>query len=86
MDNVAKMGMWIGGSRYEKDIPFYVTPDSLKGQLFQADRVMEEFEEEIGSVEGYSDFMKQLSLFTGWYGWTTGINNRFGNCAPDDSY
>lgn len=86
VDNVAKMGMWIGGSRYEKDIPFYVTPDSLKGQLFQADRVMEEFEEETGHVEGYSDFMKQLSLFTGWYGWTTGINNRFGNYVPDDSY
>ena len=83
VDNVAKMEMWINGCRYGKDIPFYITPDSLKGQLFQADDIMEEYEEQIGDVKGYSDFMNLISLFTGWYAWSTGINNRFGNYVPE---
>ncbi len=80
------MEMWIDGQQYKKDIPFFLTPDSLKGQLYQADDVMEEFEGQIGNVKGYSEFMNQLSLFTGWYAWQTGINNRFGNYVPDGTY
>ncbi len=86
VDNVSKIEMWINGRRYGKDIPFYITPDSLKGQLFQADDIMEEYEEQIGNVKGYSNFMNQLSLFTGWYAWSTGINNRFGDYIPEDTY
>lgn len=81
----AKMEMWVNGSRYGKDVPFYNTPDSLKGQRFQADELMKDFDRQIGDVKGYSAFMKQLSLFTGWYSWTTGINNRFGDYIPNDN-
>lgn len=85
VDDVSKMDMWIGGKKYEKDIPFYITPDSLKGQLFQADEIWEEHDEQIDNVKGYSDFMSHLSLFTGWYAWSTGINNHFGNYIPEDT-
>ena len=85
VDNVSKIEMWINGCRYGKDIPFYITPDSLKGQLLQADDITKEYEEKIGNVKGYSDFMNQISLFTGWYAWSTGINNRFGN-IPEDTH
>ena len=85
VNDVSKMDMWIGGKKYEKDIPFYITPDSLKGQLFQADEIWEEHDEQIDNVKGYSDFMSHLSLFTGWYAWSTGINNHFGNYIPEDT-
>ncbi len=86
VDNVSKMDMWINGRKYEKDIPFYITPDSLEGQLFQADEIWKEHDEQIDNVRGYSDFMSHLSLFTGWYAWSTGINNHFGNYIPENTY
>ncbi len=85
VDSTAKMEMWVNGGRYNKNVPFYITPDSMKGQRFQADEIMEDFNEQLNDVKGYSDFMKQLSIFTGWYAWSTGINNRFGDYVADDS-
>ncbi len=41
---------------------------------------------EVYEVFAKSEFMNQLSLFTGWYAWQTGINNRFGNYMPDGTY
>lgn len=81
---MAKMEMWkmdAGMGRIFHSILLRI--DSLKGQLFQADDIMEEYEEQIGDVKGYSDFMNQISLFTGWYAWSTRINNRFGNYVPE---
>ncbi len=86
LDGVSKMEMWVDRHQYKKDIPFFLAPGSLKGQIYQADNIMEEFKGQIGDVKGYSKFMNQLSLFTGWYAWQTGINNRFGNYVPDGTY
>lgn len=77
--DMAKMEMWVKGHRYDKNFAFYITPDSMIGQCFQADEIMKDYKEQIGDITGYTSFMGQLSIFTGWYATATGINNQFGN-------
>lgn len=43
VDNKAKMEMWMGGQKRSIDVPFYITRDSLKGQLYNADELMKDF-------------------------------------------
>lgn len=83
VDNRAKMEMWMGSQKQSIDVPFYITPDSLKGQLYNADELMKDFYATTDRAKEYSGFMKQLSLFTRWYSWESGINNRFGNFMPE---
>ena len=83
VDNTAKMEMWMGGQKKSIDVPFYITRDSLKGQLYNADELMKDFYGKTDRAKEYSGFMKQLSLFTRWYSWESGINNQFGNFIPE---
>lgn len=84
VNSTAKMDMWVNGDRYSRTVPFHITPDSMDGQRYQADEIMEDFDKELNHVKGYSDFMRQLSIFTGWYAWSTGINNHFGDYMAND--
>ena len=83
VDNKAKMEMWMGGQKRSIDVPFYITRDSLKGQLYNADELMKDFYGKADCAREYSGFMGQLSIFTRWYSWQSGINNRFGNFIPE---
>ncbi|MDE6687090.1 MAG: hypothetical protein K2K17_07230 [Lachnospiraceae bacterium] len=83
VDNKAKMELWMGRQKKSIDVLFYITPDSLKGQLYNADELMKDFYGETDRAKEFSVFMEQLSLFTRWYSWESGINNRFGNFIPD---
>lgn len=83
VDNKAKMEMWMGGQKRSIDVPFYITRDSLKGQLYNADELMKDFYGKADCAREYFGFMGQLSIFTRWYSWQSGINNRFGNFIPE---
>ena len=81
--NSAKMEMWMGGQKKKIDVPFYISRDSLKGQIYCADDLMKDFYKNTDRVEEYAGFMKQVTLFTAWYAINSGVIDRFGNLIPE---
>jgi len=75
--------VWIGGDKYIKDIPFYNSRTGLEGQIFNANELMQNSYTQNKSYHEYADFLKQISVFTRWYSWESGINNKFGNYIPE---
>lgn len=66
-DNIGKMEMWIGKNRYSKEVLFYTTRDSLKGQIFNAGNLMKNYYQQTDNSKDYADFLKYISVFTRWY-------------------
>lgn len=83
INNTAKMDVWMGEHKKRIAIPFYDLGESLKGQIYNADGLMKDFYEKSDRAKEYSDFMKQVFVFTRRYAKESGIINRFGNLVPE---
>lgn len=76
------MTVSMGNDTRTVDIPFYLSRDSLKGQIFQASGLLPASEESRDIYEECRGFLDNISVFTRWYSFETGINNKFGNYMP----
>ena len=74
---------WAGVNSWKADVPFYISRDSLKGQIFNLSDFAKMSESDTGNYRAYNEFFKNFSIFTRWYSFESGINNRFGNYIPD---
>lgn len=87
------MTVSMGNDTRTVDIPFYLSRDSLKGQIFRASELSSASELASASepasetdAEGdreYDRFLENITVFTRWYSFETGINNKFGNYVPE---
>ena len=73
---------WAGGNAGKADVPFYTSGDSLKGQIFNMSDIVKVSEKDTADFRSYNEFIKKFSIFTRWYSYESGINNRFGNYMP----
>lgn len=76
------MKVWYGDSEKTVDVPFHINRDSLKGQIFNASELLTFSEKDTNKYEEYNSFLNNISVFTRWYSWESGINNKFGNYVP----
>lgn len=76
------MTVSMGNDTRTVDIPFYISRDSLKGQIFQASKLLPVSEETQDVYADCRGFLDNISVFTRWYSFETGINNKFGNYMP----
>ncbi len=74
---------WAGMSEKTIEIPFYISKNSLKGQIFNSAELFEFSEADTDYYTQYNSFLKNISVFTRWYAQSSGINNREGNFVPD---
>ena len=73
---------WAGAKSWKTDVPFYISRDSLKGQIFNLSDYAKVSESDTGNYRAYNEFFRNFSIFTRWYSYESGINNRFGNYVP----
>jgi polyhydroxyalkanoate synthesis regulator phasin len=78
----AIINMWIVNNRYSKEVSFTIIPDTLKGQIFDADKLMEDSYKQLDNAKEYKNFMSQISIFTVWYSRVSNIINTCGNYTP----
>lgn len=64
------------------DIPFYISCDSLEGQIFNASELLAVSKEGGTAYKECNKFLENITVFTRWYSWESGINNHFGNYIP----
>lgn len=64
------------------DIPFYISRDSLEGQIFNASELFTASKEDGTAYKECIKFLENITVFTRWYSWESGINNHFGNYIP----
>ena len=75
--------VWMGGKEYNRVVPFEISRTGLKGQIFNAGDLLKDDLSKFESYREYSKFLSNFSIFTRWYSFESGINNRFGNYVPD---
>ena len=76
------MKLWAGDNERTVDVPFYLSRDSLKGQIFKASDLAPFSGKDTDRYQEYNRFLANISVFTRWYSWSSGINNQFGNYVP----
>ena len=74
---------WADAKSWKVDVPFYISRESLKGQIFNLADYAKLSENDTENYRAYNEFFKNFSIFTRWYSYESGINNRFGNYVPD---
>ena len=82
-ENRGIVQFWAGANSWKADVPFYISRDSLKGQIFNLADYAKLSESDTGNYRAYNEFFKNFSIITRWYSFESGINNRFGNYIPD---
>lgn len=82
-NDIGKIDLWIGNQKYSKKVPFFITRDSLKGQIFNVNDLMKDYYKNNENVKDYVSFLNQIFVFTKWYSHESGINNIFGNYNPE---
>ena len=75
--------VWIGNREYTRKVPFEISRTGLKGQIFNVGDLLKDDFSKLESYREYSKFLSNFSIFTRWYSFESGINNRFGNYIPD---
>ena len=75
--------VWIGNKEYTRKVPFEISRTGLKGQIFNAGDLLKNALSNAESYREYGKFLSNFSIFTRWYSFKSGINNRFGNYVPD---
>ena len=74
--------VWMGGKEYNRVVPFEISRTGLKGQIFNAGDLLKNDFSKLEGYHEYSKFLSNFSIFTRWYSFESGINNRFGNYVP----
>lgn len=65
--------------KYSTDISFSISHYDLSGQIFNADDL---FQDAVSDNPELKDFLENFSVFRRAYAYQTGINDKFGNYAP----
>ena len=63
---------------YMKEIPFKISRTGLEEQIFNVGKLTYNDLTELENYE-YLEFLNNFSVFTRWYSWESGINNKFGD-------
>lgn len=77
------LAIWAGEDKKEISVPFQITPNSLKGQIFNISDLIEFSKNETAHWEEYNAFCKNFDIFTRWYAYVSGINMQAGNYEPN---
>ncbi len=72
--------VWLGDKEYTRKIPFEISrTGGLEGQIFNAGELLKDCFSQSESDCEYSKFLRNFSVFTGWYAWASHIRDIFGN-------
>ena len=72
--------VWIGDREFTHKVPFEISRTGLESQIFNAGDLLKD---NLPNSERYRKFLSDFAVFTRWYSFESGINNRFGNYVPD---
>lgn len=86
--SVKEGDVWISLNERQIDekVPFSISQTgSLKGQIFYVYDLIDELFQGEYDKESYKGFLNNLSIFTRWYSYESGINNVFGDFVSQKS-
>lgn len=72
----------LGKNEYTQEIPFEISRTGLEGQIFNVGSLLKDHLSKTENHQEFESFLNNFSVFTRWYSWETGINNRFGDYIP----
>ena len=71
--------VWLGKKEYTRKVPFELSRTGIGNQIFNAGELLQDDLSKSESYREYSKFLSNFFVFTRWYSWGSGINNKFGN-------
>ena len=69
----------IGKSNYDLNVPFQTLRTGSEGEIRNVWDLMEDYYSDTKDNSKVKNFLRNMSVFTRWYSYETGINNRFGD-------
>ena len=69
----------IGKSNFDLDVPFQTLRTGSEGEIRNVWDLMEDYYSDTKDNSKVKNFLRNMSVFTRWYSYETGINNRFGD-------
>ena len=69
----------IGKSNYDLNVPFQTLRTGSEGEIRNVWDLMEDYYSDTKDNSKVKNFLRNMSVFTRWYSYETGINDRFGD-------
>lgn len=69
----------IGKNNYDLNVPFQTLRTGSEGEILNVWDLMEDYYSDTKDNSKVKDFLSNMSVFTRWYSYETGINDRFGD-------
>ena len=69
----------IGKSNYDLNVPFQTLRTGSEGEIRNVWDLMEDYYSDTKDNSKVKNFLRNMSVFTRWYAYETGINDRFGD-------
>ena len=64
---------------FDLDVPFQTLRTGSEGEIRNGRDLMEDYYSDTKDNSKVKNFLRNMSVFTRWYSYETGINNRFGD-------
>ena len=69
----------IGENKFDLKVPFQTLRTGSEGEICNVWDLMEDYYSESGDNSNIKNFLGNMSVFTRWYSYETGINDRLGD-------